>query len=178
MKKVLIPFLMLAVVGIFYAFQSAATEPVEDKIKWYTWEEATALNAENPKKIIVDVYTDWCGWCKVMDKKTFTNEDVIKYINENFYAVKFNAEQKENIQFNGHIFKFINEGRRGVHELAYSLLDGRLGYPSIVYLNEKYERVTVSPGFKDATAIMKELKFVGEEIYSKKSWEDYLKEAK
>jgi len=178
MKKVLIPFLMLAVVSIFYAFQPAATEPVEDKIKWYTWEEAAALNAENPKKIIVDVYTDWCGWCKVMDKKTFTNEDVIKYINENFYAVKFNAEQKENIEFNGHTFKFINEGRRGVHELAYSLLDGRLGYPSIVYLNEKYERVTVSPGFKDATAIMKELKFVGEEIYSKKSWEDYLKNAK
>ncbi|MEM9887977.1 MAG: DUF255 domain-containing protein [Bacteroidota bacterium] len=174
MKKVLFPLLLLAFASTFYAFRTIDSTPVEETIKWYTWEEAVELNKENPKKIVVDLYTDWCGWCKVMDKKTFSNAAVAAYINENFYPVKFNAEQKEDIQFNDHTFKFIAQGRRGVHELAYTLLDGRLGYPSIVYLNEKYERVTISPGFKDADKMMKELKFIAEEIYSEKSWEAYL----
>ncbi|MEM9846868.1 MAG: DUF255 domain-containing protein [Bacteroidota bacterium] len=176
MKKVLFPILIIALASAFYAFRPVEAA-VTDQIKWYTWEEVAALNEENPKKIVVDLYTDWCGWCKVMDKKTFSKEEVAAYINENFYPVKFNAEQKEDVLFNDHTFKFIAQGRRGVHELAYTLLDGRLGYPSIVYLNERYERITISPGFKDAENMMKELKFIAEEIYSEKSWEDYLKDA-
>lgn len=176
MKKVLFPILIIALASAFYAFRPVEVA-VADQIKWYTWEEVAALNEENPKKIVVDLYTDWCGWCKVMDKKTFSKEEVAAYINENFYPVKFNAEQKEDVLFNDHTFKFIAQGRRGVHELAYTLLDGRLGYPSIVYLNERYERITISPGFKDAENMMKELKFIAEEIYSEKSWEDYLKDA-
>ena len=65
-----------------------------NKMKWYTIEEVQALNEKDPKPILVDVYTDWCGWCKVMDRKTFANADVQAYIQENFYPVKFNAEQK------------------------------------------------------------------------------------
>src|SRR5690606_32916961 len=71
-------------------------------INWYSFEEAVSLTEKNPKMVIVDVYTDWCGWCKKMDKETFTDSRVISYINENFYAVKINAENnKKKFDFRG-----------------------------------------------------------------------------
>ena len=142
-------------------------------IKWYTWEEAAELNKTNPKKVFVDVYTDWCGWCKKMDASTFKEPTIVKYLNENFYPVKFNAEQKEQISFNGNDFKFIAQGRRGVHQLAYALLDGRMGYPAFVMLDEKFARIMISPGFKKAPQLQTELTFAKEERYLKMSWEDY-----
>ena len=69
------------------------------KIKWYSFEEAYALNKKKPKKIMVDVFTEWCGWCKKMDAETFTNPVIVKYMNEHFYAVKFNAETGDTIRF-------------------------------------------------------------------------------
>ena len=75
-----------------------------------TIEEAYALTTaeESPKKIFIDVYTDWCGWCKRMDKATFQRPEVATYMNEHFYNVKFNAEQKEDIEILGNNFKFID----------------------------------------------------------------------
>ncbi|MFK7935076.1 MAG: thioredoxin family protein [Saprospiraceae bacterium] len=144
--------------------ESSAAE-VED-IKWYTFEEAVEMNKTQPKKFLVDVYTDWCGWCKVMDKKTFTDNKVKAYVNEHFYAVKLDAEQKEAIQFNDNKFEFIaNAGKRGIHTLAYSLLDGKMSYPSIVYLNEKFERIAIAPGYKTPEQIMGDLTFAAEEQY-------------
>ena len=144
-------------------------------IKWMSWEEATALNQSTPKKMLVDVYTDWCGWCKKMDKSTFIDPAVVAYVNEHFYAVKLNAEQRANINFNSEVFKFVpsETGRGGTHELAVALLDGRMGYPTIVYLNEKFERIMISPGFKEPADIIKELKFAAEEHYSKTTWDQY-----
>lgn len=144
-----------------------ATTIVED-IKWYTFEEAVEMNKTQPKKFLIDVYTDWCGWCKVMDKKTFTNDQVKAYVNEHFYAVKLDAEQKEEIIFNENKFEYVaNAGRRGIHTLAYSLLDGKMSYPSIVYLNEKFERIAIAPGYKTPEQIMSDLEFAAEEKYLK-----------
>ncbi len=144
-------------------------------IKWMTWEQAVELNRTKPRKIVVDVFTDWCGWCKRMDKGAFMDPAVAAYVNDKFYAVKLNAEQKTDIQFNEEVFKFIpnDNGRGGVHSLAYALLDGKLGYPTMVYLNEKYERIMISPGFKETPDMLKELRFAAEEYYSKTTWEKY-----
>lgn len=180
MKKLLIggAFVCLAIVA--YAFIapkaniSEKTTVAADEIKWYSWEEAIKLAEESPRKIFVDVYTDWCGWCKKMDQTTFKDPDVVKYMNENFYAVKFDAEQKENIEYKGYTLKFIAQGRRGVHELAYSLLDGRLGYPSYVYLDENQDRITISPGYKTADSFIKELQYIGDGHYKTKKYEEYI----
>lgn len=158
---------------IFGAF-TPATESKE-KIKWYSWEEAIELNKTNQKKIFIDVYTDWCGWCKRMDASTFKDPEVVQYMNENFYAVKFDAEQKKEINYKGHMMKYVSKGRRGYHELAYSLLDGRMGYPAFVYLAEDEKRITVSPGYKDAQTIMKELVFIGEDHFKTTSFDDFVK---
>ena len=172
MKKLAFSALLLTVLAL--ATQSFQTPPPEP-LKWYTWEEAVKLNETNPKKFVVDVYTDWCGWCKKMDKGAFSDPTVTAYIAANFYPIKLNAEQRADIKFSGETFGFVanDNGRGGVHALAYALMDGKMGYPTLVYLNEKYERIMISPGFKESPDLMKELRFAAEEIYSKTSWEAY-----
>ena len=117
-----------------------------------------AANKKAAKPLIIDVYTDWCGWCKRMDATTFKDPRVAEYVSANFYAVKLDAEQKGDIVYDGTTFTFQQQGKRGVHTLAASLLDGRLSYPSIVYLNGQMERTMISPGFKDADTFLGELK--------------------
>lgn len=146
----------------------------EVDIKWISWNEMVEAQKIEKRKVIIDVYTDWCGWCKHMDKTTFKDETVVNYVNEKFYAVKLDAETKEEFQFQNHTFKYIKQGRKGINELAYSLLDGKLSYPSIVYLNGNFARIVISPGYKDNKAMQKELKYIAEEIYNKKTWADYV----
>ena len=172
MRKIALSALVLAVIAIAnQSFRNPSPEP----LKWYTWEEAVELNKTKPKKIMVDVFTDWCGWCKKMDKGAFVDPAVMAYISANFYPVKFNAEQRGEIKFSDETFGFVanDNGRGGVHALAYALLDGKMGYPTLVYLNEKYERIMISPGFKETPDLMLELKFAAEEIYNKTTWEKY-----
>lgn len=75
------------------------------EINWVTLNEALELQKENPKKIMMDVYTVWCGPCKLLDQKTFSNKDLISFVNENYYAVKFNGEGNETVNYKGDTFK-------------------------------------------------------------------------
>jgi thioredoxin-related protein len=197
MKKIFLAVFALTLLGGIYAFTTtnneeaiAVSEPVakrdatqiesvenvaEGELKWYSWEEAVAACEKEPRKIFVDVYTDWCGWCKVMDKKTFPIPAVKSYIEENFYPVKLDAEQKEDIVWNGNTFSWRPAGRNGINMLAYSLLEGKTSYPTIVYLNEKFERIMISPGYKTPEQFLPELKFAAEEHYTSMTWEEYKK---
>ncbi|MGV3585410.1 MAG: thioredoxin family protein, partial [Adhaeribacter sp.] len=67
------------------------------KINWLSLEEAAVLNKKEPRKMVIDVYTDWCGWCRKMDQSTFSDPEVADYVNKNFYAVKLDAEGKKPI---------------------------------------------------------------------------------
>lgn len=179
MKKIL-PIILLFAFGLgFASFTNPTDRSGKEKlVKWYTWEEAIAANEKEPKNIFVDVYTDWCGYCKLMDKNTFEDPKVAEYLNEHFYPVKLNAEQKEDIEFNGQTFKWVEGGRRGIHTLAYALLDGNLSYPTTVFLTEKLERVAISPGFKKPKPFMKELQFTAEGHYKDKSWQEFMNSSK
>ncbi len=147
-------------------------------IKWMTWEEAAAANAKQPKKIFVDVYTDWCGWCKRMDVTTFKEPSVVAIMNEKFYAVKLNAEQKETITWKGQEFKWVAGGRSGYNQLASGLLDGQLSFPSFVMLDSVFSRIAISPGYKAGDVLIKELKFASEEHYKSTSWQSYISKTK
>lgn len=142
-------------------------------IAWMSWEEAAAANAGKPRKIFVDVYTEWCGWCKRMDATTFKDPEVVRYLNEHFYAIKLNAEQRESITWNGQEFKWHPGGRDGINKLAYDLLDGRLSYPTYVLMDGEYARILMSPGYMDAPTLMRELRFAAEDHYKDTSWEDF-----
>ena len=146
--------------------ESATFEPTQ--IQWLSWDEAAEASKIMKKKILVDVYTDWCSWCKIMDRETFSDSLVAQYISEHFYAVKLNAEQKETIRWNGQDYQWIASGKNGVHELARELCDGQMSYPTFVFLTENHERIRISKGFKDAAAFYPELVFAAEEHYLKK----------
>ncbi len=142
-------------------------------VNWYTFEEAVEMNKKEPRKIIVDVYTDWCGYCKVMDKNTFSNKTVAEYMNARYYPVKFNAEQKEDITFNEKTYKFVAQGSRGFHELAAALLSGQLSYPSVVFLDEQIRIIHVQKGYVQAKPFDEIIKFIGGNHFKTESWEDW-----
>ncbi len=163
---------------LFVATINVKSQEKKETIKWMSIEEALTLQKENPKKIFVDVYTDWCGWCKKMDKSTFVNPEVVKSINANYYAVKLDAEMKEPVTFNGQ--KYVNTnpaGRRSTHQLAAKLLNNKLSYPSFVLLNEDLNTLTVLKGYLKPNQIIPILNYLGEDLHNKEvKWEDYLKE--
>jgi len=167
MKKLLLTLAIIASFGFCNA----------QNINWMTFQEAVELNRTAPKKIFIDMYTDWCGWCKRMDQTTFQNPEVISYMNENYYAVKFDAERNDTIVFGG--YTYVNEGgmngRKGTHQLAAALLQGRLSYPSYVFMNEKNQVLTVAPGYMDASQFLPVLKYIGTDAYLKQSFKDYIK---
>ena len=130
----------------------------DGSLDWYAIEEAGNLKNKEQKLYMIDVYTDWCGWCKVMDRETFSNPEVIAYLNQNFHAVKFDAEQKTAIKFNGKTYNWQDIGRNGINELAMELLGGQLSYPSIVYLDKDRNPITVTKGFKNPEQFLEELR--------------------
>ena len=146
-----------------------------EKVKWYTLEEALKLNATAPRKILLDVYTDWCGYCKKMDVETFDHPVIANYINQNFYAVKFDAESSTPVKFGEQTY--VNQGRAGsrksTHQFATAL--GVSGYPSIAYINSNLEVIGVVPGFFSAKQIEPLLHFVAKEKYLSISLEEYEK---
>lgn len=137
------------------------------EVKWYTFTEATQLNEKAPRKILIDVYTDWCGWCKVMDKQTFSNPTIAKILNEKFYAVKFDAERTDTVIFQNHAFINPGEGRRPTHQLAAAILNGKMSYPSIVFMSEKNQLITAVPGFQKPEQMEPLLMFIHGSLYEK-----------
>ena len=171
MKKFHILTLGFALMYILPAFSQDNAE----KVQWYTMEEAEKLARENPKKWLIDVYTDWCGWCKVMDQKTFSHPVIARYINENFYAVKLDAESKESITFNGTTFKYLEQGGTGYQELAVGLLNGTMQFPSIAYLNEDLQLLGAIPGYKTPQQMEPLLNYISEDKFTSLSLADYQK---
>ncbi|MBN2521458.1 MAG: DUF255 domain-containing protein [Bacteroidales bacterium] len=144
----------------------------QEKVKWYTIEEAQKLNTASPKKFIIDVYTDWCGWCVRMDQTTFGNPIIAKYLNERYYPVKFNAEMKEPIIFAGK--EYTNQGgNRQPHDLAQALLMGKMSYPSISYLNEELQLLSTVPGYYTAEQIEPILIYFAEDYYKTVAWQQF-----
>lgn len=181
---------LLAVCGLFYAFvppplyiaNTASTPLTEDykNVQWMSWEEAIAEGerakavGKTPKKIFVDIYTHWCGWCKKMDRETFEQKHIADYLNEHFYPVKFNAEQREPIKFQGKEFKFVAQGARGYHELAAALLNGKMSYPTVVFLTEDIKIIQPIPGYLNQEVFEPILRFFAGNYYQNTKWETFL----
>lgn len=152
--------------------EQQAQQAAPSGIRWLAFEEAVAKSEKTPKKLFIDVYTDWCGWCKKMDKTTFSEPDVAKYINENFYPVKLNAETRDSIRFRDKVFRFIPEYK--ANELAISLLNGKMGYPSYVLLDENFTMMTPPvQSYLTRQDLMPILNYFGDNIYKEKTFEDY-----
>jgi len=171
LRIILVGFLIVSV-GIIAGF--TPVEEVEE-VNWMSFEEAIEASKKEKKKIFIDVYTDWCGWCKVMDKNTFSQGDIAKYLNDNFYSVKLDAEGEGEITFQDHTFKYVKQGRKGIHELAYALLNGKLSYPTVVFLDEDFKMITPVPGYQKPDQFYPIITFIAEDHFKSTSYEEYLK---
>lgn len=155
------------------------------EIKWMTMNEALAAQKTQPKKIIMDAYTTWCGPCKLMDQKTFTNKDVVNYINKHYYAVKFNAEGTEEVMYKD--FNYTNpnfdpnrKGRNSQHFFANALKI--TGYPSLVFFDEQSNVIAPIMGYRTPVQLEIYLRMMATDDFKKltttEAWQKYEKEFK
>jgi thioredoxin-related protein len=152
-----------------------ASESKSEKIKWYSFEEAYKLNKKKQKKVFIDVFTDWCGWCKKMDAETFANPVISEYMSKHFYCVKLDAERKDTVIIDGVTFTNPNpSSKRSTHQLAVELLKGKMSYPSYAFLNEKGQWMTVVAGYQKAKDFEVLLHYFGDGAYEKQiPWEEF-----
>ena len=173
MKKTLVLLALVFSINVVSAQQ----------INWVSLEEAVELQKANPKKIMIDMYTNWCGPCKMLDKRTFQNADVANYVNENYYAVKFNAEGNAKVTFKGEVFTNPNYDpakefkRNSAHQL--SRFFRVQAYPTIVFLDESLDVLVPLRGFQTPQKLELYLKMFGnnehKDIKSQEQFNEYYK---
>lgn len=169
---------MHRVLILLIAFISGINGAVDaqSKIRWVSWQEAQELSKKEKKKIFVDIYTDWCGWCKKMDKTTLSDEKVIEFINTHYYAVRFDAETKQEIDFRGKTYGYTRYGSRGYHELATFLLHGRMSFPSLAFLDEQFNLIQAIPGYQEPRFFLMIATYFGENAHKNTPWNRYMDE--
>lgn len=137
MKKTTI----LALIACFFITNSFKTAT---EIKWYDFNEGYQLAVKKKKVMLVDVYTDWCGWCKVMDRETYAKSEIITLVNKDFIAIKFNPEKKD--------ITYTYEGKKyNGQELAGVIGDYQInGYPATLFINTQTKKKNLYMGYKNA----------------------------
>lgn len=190
MRKVMVAVSVLAIIGLIAwsspgmrgskgdTDTSAAdgTTPAKEGVQWITLQQAQDNYKKLPKPILIDLYTDWCGWCKVMDKETYANKQVAAYIMDKFYPVKLNAEQKQAISYQGKTYQFNSNYR--THEFAIYLTGGRLSYPTTVIIPGTGNHPQPIAGFLKPNQIEPIVKYFGEGQFGKIPYSDYEKNLK
>ncbi|WP_298353450.1 thioredoxin fold domain-containing protein [uncultured Dokdonia sp.] len=166
---------------ILYLLLLIATTSISaQEINWMTMDEALAAQKEEPKKIFMDVYTTWCGPCKMLDKNTFANAEVAAFISENYYAVKFNAEGTEEINYLGNVYTNPRhdpnrKGRNSQHELAAALK--LRGYPTMVFFDEQGNYIQPIVGYHTPRRLEIYVKMVSNDDYktltTQEKWAKY-----
>jgi thioredoxin-related protein len=164
---------LLAIIIVLSTLSMAYAQGENAPLKQYSINEIRQLSAQKPKKLVIDVYTDWCSWCKKMDKSTYQNEGIIQQINEDFYFVKLNAETRDSIFFDNKTFTYKNQYK--ANELALALLNGQMSYPSTVFLDEKFALLTVVPGYLTPKDLSPILKYFGKDFHLKMKWDEFIK---
>ena len=180
MKKILILLLILISISCTGNAQKESSE-----INWITLEEAVKAQTKEPRKIIMDMYTSWCGPCKLLDRNTFHNKDLAAYVNKHYYAVKFNAEGNDVVKFKDKTFTNPNydpakaKRRNSGHQLAgYFRVQA---YPTIVFLDENADLITPVVGYKTPNQLELFLTFFATNDIkkaTKEQWEQYQKDFK
>jgi len=142
-----------------------------DKPDWMKLSDLTGKIKSEPKPVIIDLYTNWCYWCKVMDKKTYTNSKVVSYINEHFYPVKLDAETREMVQWNNKHYNFNDDYK--VNDFTMYLTSGQPGFPTTVIFTDENSDPVAIQGFLAPKEIEPILKYFGEGAYKKQNFAEF-----
>ncbi len=161
--------------SIFILSYFKAQTEKDGLVNWLSIKEAQQKNKEVQKPFIIDIYTDWCGWCKHMMKTTYSNAGIANYINSNFYPVKFDAETKDTIEYNGKIYKPTSKEPKTPHELAIKFLGTSLSYPSTMFVTNNFEYNLLSQGFIEDKKIEPLLIFMVENAWRNSVYDEFNK---
>ncbi|MEZ0007329.1 thioredoxin-related protein [Flavobacterium sp. 28YEA47A] len=143
---------------VILAFLTAV--PTFAQLNTHTFEEAEKLASDTPKPYVIFIHTDWCKFCKMMENTTFKNKEIIATLNQNFYFISFDAENKKDVFFNKTVFKFKPKGNNsGIHELATALAEknGNTTYPTIAILNPDYSIAAQLQSYMNAKDLLQVL---------------------
>ncbi len=140
-------------------------------INWMTVEEVQEKMKTAPRKVYIDIYTDWCHWCKVMDKKTFTSKDVIEYMNANYYCIHFNAERKDIVTFKDKKYGLAPNSR--TNALAIEWTGGQLSYPTSLFFDEGFVNPQPVPGYMEVSTMELIAKYIAENKHKSVPFEKY-----
>ena len=136
----------------------------KSRLTWMSFSDGVREAQRTHKKLLVDVYTDWCGWCKRMDATTYADANLAKYLNAHYILVKLDAESPRAQTFQGKQFT--------EQQLAGAF--GVTGYPSTLFLKAEGELITVYPGYADAQRFGNVVAFIAEDHYLTRSFDEFV----
>lgn len=155
--------LLILLTAIIFAGLTFSIQDIKG-LKWHSFSDGLKLAKSENKKVLIDVYTDWCEWCKKMDEEVYANSTVKNYLASKFILIKLNAESEKKHNFEGREYSEM--------ELAY--IFGVEGFPTTIFIREDMQPITAVPGYFPAEVFMKILTFIGDDYYLKMSFDDYL----
>ena len=146
----------------------------DPKIQWLDFAQLEQAMQKSPKYIFIEVETDWCVYCKMLNKTTFTKKQVIETLNKSFYAIKLNAEKPQKIRFAGNDYPFVTQSNgQGIQGLVLALK--AQSYPSLLVLSPDYKVIHRHNGYVKAKKLAPLLTYLGEEKYKQQTWETFIK---
>lgn len=168
---------------------SVFTIQAQETVNWISFNKALELNKENPKPILLDIYTDWCGPCKQMERVVYGNKLIAERINKDYYAVKINGEGKESVTYQGKTFTYDTYKDKNGRPLIYNQFAGAIFnavkkqggksvYPTTVFFDDKSQFIQAVPGYLPEPRFEKILGYFGEDAYKNNPWPEYEKEFK
>jgi len=165
--------IVLTIASVSYAQHDAGSNSTHGLVKWMSFKEAQEANKKQSRPFLIDIYTDWCGWCKHMIKTTYSDPGLANYINTYFYPVQFDAETKDTIEYNGE--KYWNTGteKKSPHQLAIKMLNGQLSYPSTIFVNNNFQFNLLSQGYLEVRKIEPLLIYTVENVFRTTQYEEF-----
>ncbi len=139
-----------------------------EEVAWKSFEKGLKDAAAAKKYTFVDVYTDWCGYCKMLESTTLKAKPVLAELEKNFVSIKFNAESEDQVTYKGK--------KMAMREL--SMAWGVEGFPTMLFLNHKGEIIGSFSSFAEADLMVNLLKYISSGARERKvSFEEFLKGA-